>query len=157
MNLDKRNKSIQNLKRISELLDTKYSGPFGIKFGLDPIIGLIPGIGDVVTTFLSLYIILQAYFLGVGSTIILRMLINVLIENILDMIPILGNFFDFFWKSNSKNLQILESFVEDSNRTLQTSKAVLFVVLGFFLLLTVAITFVSLVLLKKTIIFFTVN
>ncbi len=154
VNSDKKDKAVQNITRISELLDTKFTGPFGIKFGLDPILGLIPGVGDIVTTFLTLYIILQAYFLGVGFSIILRMLLNVLIENIVDMIPIFGNFFDIFWKSNLRNLQLLEKFTEDSDRTRQNSRALLLIILVFFVTLSAAITSVSFLILKQVYVFF---
>lgn len=136
VNLDRKKNVVQNIKRITELLDTKFTGPFGIKFGLDPILGLIPGIGDIVTTCLSLYTILQAYFLGVGRSIILRMFINVLIENMVDMIPILGNLFDFVWKANSKNLVLLNNYLLNPDKVRSSSG--LFIGFLFFIFILVA-------------------
>ena len=132
MNLDKRNKSIQNLKRISELLDTKYSGPFGIKFGLDPILGLIPGVGDFVTTVLSFYIIFHAYMIGVGTSVLIRMCLNVLLENLIDMFPFFGNFFDFFWRSNTKNIELLNKYIHSPGEQRLVSRVYITLIFLFF-------------------------
>ncbi len=148
MNLDKRNKSFQNLKRISELLDTKYSGPFGIKFGLDPILGLIPGIGDFVTTVLSFYIIFQAYMIGVGYSVLIRMCVNVLLENLIDMIPFFGNIFDFIWKSNTKNLELLNKYIQSPDDQRLVSRIFITLIFLFFSSVLIYSFYLSLALLK---------
>jgi hypothetical protein len=154
VNLDKRNKSIQNLKRMSELLDTKYSGPFGIKFGLDPILGLIPGVGDFVTTCISFYIIFQAYMIGVGTSVLIRMCVNVLVENAVDMIPILGNFFDFIWKSNTKNIELLNRYIQSPVKERLISRFFIAFILIFFSLTFIYSFYLSLLLLKAVASFF---
>ncbi len=148
MNLDKRNKSIQNLKRISALLDTKYSGPFGIKFGLDPILGLIPGVGDFVTTCISLYIIFQAYMIGVGTSVLIRMCVNVLLENVVDMIPVLGNFFDLIWKSNTKNIELLNRYIQSPVKERLISRFLIAFILIFFSLICIYSFYLSFLVLK---------
>ena len=132
MSLDRKNRSLENLKKISVLLDTKFTGPFGIKFGLDPILGLIPGIGDFVTTMISLYIIFQAYVLGVGMSVLVRMCVNVLLENVFDMIPILGNLFDFVWRSNKKNLELIERCLQNPEKQRFISHLVVGLIFLFF-------------------------
>ncbi len=148
MNSDKKDNAVQNIKRISELLDTKFTGPFGIKFGLDPILGLIPGIGDVVTTLLSIYIIFHAYLMGVGPFVITRMFVNILVESFVDMIPILGNIFDFVWRANNKNLKLLERYKESPQNQRFRSQVFIFSIFIFFLFLLGVSLFASFYLLK---------
>ena len=90
------NQKLQRLKKLSVLMDSQFAGPFGFKFGLDGLLGFIPLVGDFVTSFISLYIVLQAALLGCGPSVILRMGLNILIENLIDVLPVFGNFFDFF-------------------------------------------------------------
>ena len=97
----------ENLKTLSQFLDSRYE-VMGIRFGLDGLMGFVPVIGDFVTTLMSLYIISQAAALGCSTSTLIRMVINVAIESILDMIPLLGNFFDIFWKANNRNMVLLE-------------------------------------------------
>lgn len=89
-------------------MDSQFHGPFGMTFGLDGILGLIPFVGDFVTTLISLYIIYQAAMMGCSPSTLLRMGLNLLIDSILDAIPFLGNIFDFIWKANNKNVVIIE-------------------------------------------------
>ena len=95
--------------RLSEylawLMDSSIQiGP--VSFGLDGIIGLIPGFGDVATGIMSALIVLRAVQNGVHRAAILRMLLNVGFDTILGSIPLAGDFFDLAWKSNVRNLQI---------------------------------------------------
>lgn len=128
---------LAHLKNLSSTLDSKFEGPFGIKFGLDALIGLIPVVGDFVTSALSLYIIAQAASLGAGPSTLIRMAINILVENLFDMLPFLGNIFDFYWKANNKNLRLLESHL--ANPTRETIKSRMIVALIFFILIVILI------------------
>lgn len=98
----------QQIKKISVLMDSQFRGPLGMTFGLDGVLGFIPFVGDFVTTFISLYIIYQAAKMGCSSSTLLRMALNLLIDSILDSIPLFGNIFDFIWKANNKNVLIIE-------------------------------------------------
>lgn len=106
-------KDDRDIKTITELMDDKFKGPLGFRFGLDGVIGLIPGVGDLITNFISFYIIARAALAGYPASVILRMCLNVVIENIVDWIPLFGNIFDFFWKSNRKNLQVIYNYDHD--------------------------------------------
>jgi hypothetical protein len=115
------NPKINNLRKLSVLMDSKYSGPFGFKFGLDGLIGLIPFVGDFISTGISFYIVFQAAMMGCSPEIILRMGLNILIDNLSDMFPVLGQLFDFIWKSNNKNIQLIEEHLENPrSATLKT-------------------------------------
>jgi hypothetical protein len=88
--MDKKN-DIRDLELISKWLDTKFQGPFGIKFGFDGIIGLIPGFGDLITTGLGSYILIRATNLNTPKIVIVRMAFNIVVDQLLGMIPILGD------------------------------------------------------------------
>lgn len=119
------------VRKIAEYLDSKFTLPFGWKIGWDGILGLIPGIGDVLTTAFSFYIIYKAALIGCPPSVILRMGLNVLIDNVLDAIPLIGNIFDFMWKSNIKNVQLMDRFLAEPHQTTLSSRAVVLVTLLF--------------------------
>jgi hypothetical protein len=78
------------------------------KIGFDPIVGLIPGIGDVIGAVLSGYIILEAVRMEVPTFTLARMLVNVGIDTVLGAVPAVGDVFDAAWKSNMMNVALLE-------------------------------------------------
>ena len=104
---------LARLKNLSVLMDSKFKGPFGFQFGLDGILGFIPILGDFVTIAISLYIVFQAAMMGCGPSVLIRMGLNLLIESLVELIPVLGNVFDFVWKANNKNVELLETHVLD--------------------------------------------
>lgn len=101
--------SDRNLDLLSHLLDDFLRIPgTQIRFGLDGIIGLIPGIGDILGAMASWIIILAAWLRGVPRVTLARMLANVAIETIIGTVPILGDAFDIAWKANRRNFALLE-------------------------------------------------
>jgi len=78
----------------------------------DALVGLIPGIGDIVTTTLSLFIVHEAYQLGVPRHILLRMLGNVAIDGALGAVPVVGDAFDVLWRANRRNMRVLRDWLE---------------------------------------------
>ena len=113
--------NIKDLKVLSNWLDTKFTGPFGIKFGFDGIIGLIPGVGDLFTTLIGSYVVMRAASLKVPKVILAKMGINLLIDQLFGWIPIIGDIFDIGWKANSKNYKLVAEYTE--NRTPTVTKA----------------------------------
>ncbi len=137
------NKHYKHLKNIAQWLDNKFEGPFGFKFGLDPIIGLIPVVGDLITVFLSVYILFNAYLLGCSFPVFIRMLFNIGLDFVIKVIPILGIAFDFVWKANIKNIQLLEAHLENPQGTRRQSLIMIIVgmiTLFLFLVFCLAIT-----------------
>ncbi len=101
--------SDRNLDLLSHLLDDFLRIPgTQIRFGLDGIVGLIPGVGDIIGAMASWIIILAAWLRGVPRVTLARMLANVAIETIVGTVPILGDAFDIAWKANRKNYLLLE-------------------------------------------------
>lgn len=98
---------LKTLEYIVNLLDNKFSvGKY--KFGLDPILGLIPGIGDLLPLFISVYIIIIALQENVSQKVILQMVVYTALDFVLGSIPIVGDAVDFFYKSHTKNLSLLK-------------------------------------------------
>jgi hypothetical protein len=104
-----RARRIELLRRWSRLLDSAYRVPgTGIRFGWDPIVGLVPGVGDVATASFAVTILYHAYRLGVPGVVLLRMMLNVLIDLAAGLVPFVGDVADVAWKSNSRNVALLE-------------------------------------------------
>ena len=94
---------------MSKLLDNAITVPgTGWKIGFDPIVGLIPGIGDLIGAVLSGYIILEAARAEVPALTLARMLGNVGVDTLLGAVPAVGDVFDAAWKANTKNVALLE-------------------------------------------------
>lgn len=146
--MDKRQDTINQLRSLSKTLDSRFKGPMGTSFGIDGLLGLIPGIGDIITTSISIYIIAQAAGLGVGASTLIRMALNVGIENLFDMIPVLGNFFDFYWKSNVKNMALLESHLAQPARETIKSRMIVALICFALLALLIASGYVSFLVLQ---------
>lgn len=121
----KENEIRLQVKRLAELMDSKFQLPMGIRVGWDGVLGLIPGIGDLATNAVSFYILYRAAMVGCPPSVILRMALNIFIDNILDMIPIVGNIFDFFWRSNLKNVALLEQFLTGRKEVIRNSRLVI--------------------------------
>ncbi len=103
----------ERLRRIIEWLarwmDAQFEVPgVGWRFGLDAVVGLVPGIGDVATTVVSLYIIGLAGRYGLPRITLARMSLNVLVDMLLGAIPLVGDVFDVWWKANQRNARLLE-------------------------------------------------
>jgi len=108
----------KRVKTLAKLLDNSIAIPgTGWKIGFDPLVGLIPGIGDLIGAVLSGYIILEAARSDVPAFTLARMVVNVGIDTLLGAVPAVGDLFDAAWKSNMKNVALLE-------RHLGTSSAV---------------------------------
>jgi hypothetical protein len=112
-----RRERIARLDALANLLDTAVAIPgLNVRFGLDAVIGLVPGIGDTVTTVLSLFIVHEAYQLGAPGHVITRMLGNVALDGVVGSVPLVGDAFDVLWRSNRRNMQILRDWLERQER-----------------------------------------
>ena len=105
------------LRHFSRLLDSAMVVPgTSFRFGLDPILGLIPGIGDLVSPLFTIGVIWQARDLGIPKVVQLRMIFNVAIDTLLGMVPLAGDLFDFAWKANDMNLALLDRHAREEHR-----------------------------------------
>jgi hypothetical protein len=102
---------VAKLKKLEQRLDRKFS-LFGIQFGLDAIVGLVPILGDILTSATGLYIIHQSSKLGATRGTVMRMLVNWGIDFTVGLIPIVGDIFDIAFKSNTRNVKLLIADLE---------------------------------------------
>ena len=108
---------IARMDALARLLDTAFVVPgTRIRFGMDGLIGLVPGIGDAVTTALSLFIVYEAHQLGAPRHMLVRMLGNVALDGVLGSVPVAGDVFDVMWKANRRNMRLLLDWLERSER-----------------------------------------
>jgi hypothetical protein len=138
---------LARLRSLSRLLDTAFRVPgTHYRFGLDPVIGLVPFIGDAVGALFSIYIIFQAARLGASKATLARMVGNVGVDTLIGEIPLLGDLFDFGFKSNIRNMDLLERHLHRPAATRAQSRRVLaFLVIGLLALVIgiVALGFVT--------------
>ena len=103
-----REERLARIDALSRLLDTAFILPgTNIRFGLDALIGLVPGIGDVITTAMSLYIVNEARALGAPRLLIARMMMNVALDGVVGAVPLLGDAFDVAFRANRRNMALL--------------------------------------------------
>ncbi len=101
--------TLDALRRWAVLLDSYFRVPgTQIRFGLDAIIGLVPGIGDLSTPAFAVLILLQAVRMRVPVVVQARMVLNAAIDMVLGLVPVLGDLVDVAWKANLRNLALLE-------------------------------------------------
>jgi hypothetical protein len=117
-------------RTLARLLDSAAAVPgTGIRFGADAVLGLIPGLGDVAGAVLAGYLVLLAQRLGAPRSVVLRMLGNVAVDTLGGTVPLIGDLFDVAFKSNTRNLALLERAIERPTATTRTSRLL---VLGTF-------------------------
>jgi len=110
MNKLQKLKNLKRIRQLAHLLDTAIAIPgTKIRFGLDPILGLIPGGGDLIAAAISAYMIYLAARSGLERSEIIKMVKNVAIETAVGSVPIAGDIFDIYFKANMRNLEILEN------------------------------------------------
>lgn len=100
---------VERLDRLAELLDSRYRIPVvGWRFGLDAILGLVPGLGDAAAFGPSAYLIYRGYKLGVPRHVLARMAGNTALDFAVGSVPLLGSVFDVFFKANLRNIDLLK-------------------------------------------------
>lgn len=102
---------VKRARVIANLLDRQFNIA-GISFGLDPVIGAVPMVGDIISIGLSLYIYYIGQQMNISRIDKARMVINIVLDFIIGLIPLLGDIFDIAFKANVRNLEILEKYVE---------------------------------------------
>lgn len=109
--------SLARLRRYAYWLDSGIRIP-GLRWriGLDSILGLVPGIGDTAGAVLGGWVFVEAVRLGVPAPTLARMLINLALDSTVGAVPVLGDLFDFVWKANIRNIELLERHQHDPVR-----------------------------------------
>ena len=127
---------LSKLRRVSRLLDNAITIPgTKISFGLDPILGLLPGGGDTITGGIAAYIVVEAARMGVPREILYKMVTNIAIDSFAGTVPVVGDLFDVGWKANVKNIELLEKHLDVA----ESEKSDTLFIFGLILLLTLIV------------------
>ena len=105
---------LERVRKFAGMMDDNFSVPgTKIRFGIDSVVGLFPGVGDFAMAVAGLWLVGEAYRLKVSWIVLIQMIINVVVDSTLGAIPIVGDVFDVYWKSNRRNADLLEKFLRD--------------------------------------------
>jgi hypothetical protein len=108
-----RRAALERLEHLARLLDTALVIPgTNFRFGADAIVGLVPGIGDIITTAISAYVVIEARRLGAPRHLIARMIGNVALDGVIGAVPLVGDVFDAMWRGNVRNVRMLRRYLE---------------------------------------------
>lgn len=136
-----KNDKLRWVERISKLMDEQFSIK-GYRFGLDPILNFIPYFGDLAGFSVSLALIATMLKNGASKKVALKMFGNVLIDTVLGAIPILGFFFDFGFKANSRNIKLLREHYTEGKHT----GSITGIIIGFILIAVVVLGVIAIAL-----------
>jgi hypothetical protein len=131
-------RTLAALRKWSVLLDSAFRVPgTRMTFGLDPILGLIPWLGDLTTPFFAGLLLLHAVRMKIPRVVQLRMMMNAAIDLAIGVVPIVGDLFDFGWKANVKNLALLERYAHPGSRATAADWWFVSIVIGLLAAVTV--------------------
>ncbi len=143
-NLQREVKIEEGLDNLAHYLDGLFRVPGTTwRFGLDSLIGLVPNVGDTLTSFASFYILLAGVRYGVPKITLLRMAFNIAVDYVVGSIPFLGDAFDFFWKSNKKNMDLIRERATGNDQGTKADYLFVFIIIGLLILLLLGSIFVS--------------
>jgi len=127
---------VRRVRALARALDTAIRIPgTSIRFGLDSIIGLVPGAGDVLSSILSGYIVLASARLGVPPWVVVRMILNLGVDTLVGSVPLAGDLFDVGFRANTRNAALLERHMAEPQAARRSSKvAVLAAIAGVVIL-----------------------
>ncbi len=122
---------LARLRTVSDLWDRAFGIP-GTKWrlGLESLVGLLPVGGDVVGLGISIYILWQVVQFNLPKTILLRMVFNIAVDALVGAVPILGDLFDITWKANTKNVNLLESHLQEPSKSRSADRRFLWLLFG---------------------------
>lgn len=144
---------LAELQALARWMDTVFEIPgLNVRFGLDALLGLFPGLGDVATSLVALYILRAAQQRGVSRVTLARMGTNILIDWAVGSIPLVGDAFDVVWKANHRNVELLRQHVEAHGEGSRRART------GDWLFFTLLIAALALILIGSlTVTYFTVT
>src|SRR5687767_7066969 len=135
----------EGLENLSRYLDGLFRIPgTGWRFGLDAIIGLIPNVGDTVTSLASFYILVAGVRYGVPKITLLRMAFNIGLDYVVGTIPFIGDAFDFFWKANQQNMDLIRTRGTGKDKGTTSDYIFVFVIIGILIAILIGSILVSL-------------
>ncbi len=137
------------LQAWADLLDSRFRIPgTQIRFGLDPILSLVPGLGDLVSPAYTIVLLVFAIQARVPKVILMRMLSNAMLDALIGAVPVAGNVADIFWRANRLNLELLQEHARPGRPLTRSDYTCLFVIAGIFGLLAIVPVVLALVLFR---------
>ena len=134
----------EGLETLSTYLDGLFRVPgTGWKFGLDSLIGLIPNVGDTLTSLASFYILIAGVRYGVPKITLLRMAFNIGLDYLVGTIPFIGDAFDFVWKANKQNMDLIRERATGKNVGTTGDYIFVFAVIGVLIAILIGSIVVS--------------
>lgn len=132
---------LKTIRSLSYWLDNAIPIPgTGYRVGLDPILGLIPGGGDIIGAILAAYLVFKGVQLRLPAASLGRMVWNIVLEMVVGLIPVVGDLFDFAWKANAKNLELLEAHLDEPEIGQEGDRWFFILVLGGLVLIVLMVT-----------------
>jgi hypothetical protein len=135
----------EGLDNLAHYLDGLFRVPgTGWRFGLDSLIGLVPNVGDTLTSFASFYILVAGVRYGVPKITLLRMAFNIGLDYLVGTIPFIGDAFDFFWKANKQNMDLIRARATGKDVATTSDYIFVFAIIGGLVLMLLGSILVSL-------------
>ena len=139
----------EGLDTLAKYLDDLFKIPVvGWRFGIDAILGLVPNVGDTLTSLASFYILFAGVRYGVPKITLLRMAFNIGLDYLVGMIPFVGDAFDFFWKANRRNMDLIRERATGKNKSTTGDYIFVIGIILFLILLLIGSILVSLYLIS---------
>ncbi|MCU7547556.1 DUF4112 domain-containing protein [Chitinophagaceae bacterium LB-8] len=133
-------RGLKEVEYLAKLMDSQFRIPgTNFRFGLDGIIGLVPGVGDLSTFAVSSYMLWIMARNGASGYVLARMVVNVLIDTLIGSIPLVGDLFDFAFKSNTRNLRLMQEHYREGRHKGSAWKVIIPVLIILFLVIAAII------------------
>jgi len=129
-------RGLKDIEKLAKLMDAQFKVPgTNIRFGLDSLIGLIPGVGDLSTFAVSGYMLWIMANNGASGFLLARMVLNILIDAIVGMVPLLGDIFDIAFKANLRNMRLMQQHYTEGRHKGSAWKIILPVLIVLFVII----------------------
>jgi len=144
MKTDTRSAALHRLRSLAHLLDNAIPIPgTSYRIGIDPIVGLLPGGGDLVMAAFSVYIVWESARLGLPRSTVIQMVSNLVLDTVIGTVPVAGDLLDVTWKANIKNIRLLEAHIDSPQHQKKADKGFVLLLLFGFLALVIGIATLS--------------
>lgn len=137
--------ALTRIRLLSQFLDNAIRIPgTSFRVGFDPLLGLVPGAGDIASVLISVYIVLESLRFQLPRETLLRMVSNLLTDTALGTVPVAGDMFDVVWKANARNVHLLEEHLQNPNPSRAADRLFVFGVILVLILLVAVVVAIAL-------------
>jgi Domain of unknown function (DUF4112) len=139
-----RDPRLASVRRIAHVLDEAFEIPgTGFRIGIDPLVGLFPGLGDLLPALAGAYAIWVAWTLGAPASLLVRMALNLGIDAAVGSVPLAGDLFDAGWKPNARNARLLEAWVANPGQARRASRLLVLALVALVLAAAIGVAVVA--------------